>query len=170
MLTRFTATLIGALAVGQAGCHSQGELEMHEELQSTVSIDEAKTIIEDHIKQALSVLPDDAGLDDFESGNIACENGPPGTRLISHEYEIVGLEADLKNEYIDTLRSWWSNNGFRILTDELKGNDGEHRFLWVENEQDKFRLTLIGNRLGRLYIISSSPCIWPDGDPPAAGV
>lgn len=132
---------------------------------TTLSLDETGARMEQHVAAVLAALPDAATLEDPKSGDLACENGPPGTRTTSREDEIAGLDPARAQAHIDAVKVWWEDNGYTVLTDERKGRDGNHRFLRVQNDEDRFTLALTGNRLGRLYIAASSPCVWPDGTP-----
>ncbi|MFD2468246.1 hypothetical protein [Amycolatopsis silviterrae] len=40
-----------------------------------------------------------------------------------------------------------------------------NEYLWVENNADGFRMALQANSAGGLFLISTSPCVWPNGTP-----
>ena len=37
--------------------------------------------------------------------------------------------------------------------------------MWVENNTDGFRMRVTASDGGRLILIATSPCVWPNGTP-----
>lgn len=136
-------------------------------MQPTMTLDEANRLADQYIHRALDALPTGATLSDptiFRDSECddPSDEGPLGRKFASHIYEIVGLDPQRIPSYFDTLRTWWEGNDFAVLKDDRRAG---REFLWVENKQDSFRMTLKANDLGEMYLIASSPCVWPDGTP-----
>lgn len=51
---------------------------------------------------------------------------------------------------------------FQVLRDDPTPG---REYLWVENATDGFRMAFQANDAGEMFLIASSPCIWPDGAP-----
>ncbi|MDV6013736.1 hypothetical protein [Haloechinothrix sp. LS1_15] len=134
-------------------------------MQPTITLDEANDRLDDYIDRALAQLPDAAELTNpHHYHDRDCtdpdDHGPEGRKFASRDYEVVGLDPDEIPTYFDTLKTWWQNNNFRVLD-----NEPEYEFLWVENNDDSFRMTLKANQQGAMRIGASSPCVWPEGTP-----
>jgi hypothetical protein len=71
------------------------------------------------------------------------------------------LPANRYSEYVDQLERWWRDHNFRILDDERPKRES----IWVEHAEDRFRMRVKTNDAGELYLISTSPCVWPNGTP-----
>lgn len=136
-------------------------------MQSAMTLAEANRLADDYIHRALAVLPDRAKLgeprifEDFECDDPTDE-GPLGRKFANHSYEILGLDPQQIPNYFDALKSWWEANNFTVLKDDRRP---DREFLWVENNEDGFRMTLKANDLREMYLYASSPCVWPDGTP-----
>ena len=86
------------------------------------------------------------------------DGGSPERVIASRTYRIQGLPAAGIPSYFAALRTWWQNHDFRVLDDQPP-----NEFLWVENNADGFQMTLKANPSGQLFLITSSPCVWPGG-------
>jgi hypothetical protein len=73
---------------------------------------------------------------------------------------VLGFDKTKIPSYFDAVKAWWHSHNFRVLD-----NTPPTEFLWGENNADAFRMTLKSNDLGELYIIATSPCVWPNGTP-----
>lgn len=134
-------------------------------LQPTITLAEANRRVDDYIVRAFMALPPGLQLNErLRFTDDPCrdpdDGGPQGRRIASRNNEIVGVDPAAIPGYFDTLREWWLANGFVVLD-----NEPEYEFLEVENTADGFRMTLKANRHGNLYLIASSPCVWPEGTP-----
>lgn len=134
-------------------------------MQSTITLDEANQKLDDYIERAFSQLPDDAELTNpHHYHDRRCDDpddqGPEGRKHASRDYYISAIDSDRIPDYFDTLKAWWEENDFRVI-----GNERVNEFLWVENNEDSFRMTLKANPQGEMRLIASSPCVWPEGTP-----
>ena len=134
-------------------------------MQRTITVEQAEQQVEDYFRQALAVLPDQAKAEPGLIHTVDCDdptdNGPAGRKTASVNYQILGLRAADYPAYVDDLERWWHDHDFRILDDDRPAEQS----VWVENTKDGFRMRVQDNPLGELYLIVSSPCVWPDGTP-----
>ncbi|MBN6034440.1 hypothetical protein [Amycolatopsis sp. 195334CR] len=133
-------------------------------MDTTITQQEANRRVDEHLAAALRQFPPGAELHErqrFEADpcDDPDDQGPPGRVIASRSTEVLGIEPARIPEYYDTMKAWWEANGFRVLD-----NEPPHEFLWVENREDAVRLTLEASA-GHLYLLASSPCVWPSGRP-----
>lgn len=152
-----------AAAVGLALAGALAACDIGEGMTSTITLDEANRRLDAYIDKALAQLPAGVGLKErLRIEETACDDidGDEGKQHASRNYEVTGIDPDKIPAYFDTLRTWWLNNNFRILDNEPK-----YENLWVENNDDSFRMTLKAASGGRLILVSASPCVWRNGEP-----
>ncbi|MGW7538241.1 hypothetical protein [Amycolatopsis sp. NPDC054798] len=136
-------------------------------MQPTITAAEANRRVEEYAAKVREALPPNAVYELYaseEHGDCSdpSDNGVKGRVIASRSYQVRGLPADRIPSYFDALRAWWQSHGFRVLD-----NTPPNEFLWVENTSDAFRMTLKANSDGELFVIATSPCVWPDGTPKA---
>lgn len=132
-------------------------------MTSTITLDEANRRLDAYIDKALAQLPAGAALKErLRIEEESCDDvaGDDGKQHASRNYEVTGIDPDKIPTYFDTMRTWWLDNNFRILDNEPK-----YEYLWVENNDDGFRMTLEAASGGRLILVSASPCVWRNGTP-----
>lgn len=158
------AVLLCSAATG--GCGS-GETNGAKEagMQPTITIDEANRRVDEYISRVVEVLPPEAKLQlGYQETRGDCSDptdGGPTNRVVAHRsYDVLGLNPESIPSYFDTLRTWWTNNNFRVLN-----NTPPNEYLWVENNDDGFRMTLQANDKGGIFLDATSPCVWPNGTP-----
>lgn len=134
-------------------------------VRPTITVDEAERRVEEYFRQALAVLPErarpEAALIDTYDCDDPTDNGPAGRKIASVDYQIHDLPPAEYPRYIDDLERWWRDRNFTVLDDERPARQS----VWVENNEDGFRMRVTANDVGGLYIVASSPCVWPDGTP-----
>jgi hypothetical protein len=134
-------------------------------MQPTMTAQAAEERVEANLGAAASVLPDQAQLELFDSGQPNCDDptdhGPKGRVIPFVTYQVLGLSASIYGRCFDLLLRWWEDNGFVVLRDSRPGG----MYVWVENREDGFRMTAQANDLGQLYLTSTAPCVWPNGVP-----
>jgi hypothetical protein len=131
----------------------------------TMTIDDANQRVEQYSTQIREALPTEAtyelsAYEDRGDCSDPTDAGPKNRVIASRTYQIHGLPASNVPSYFSALRAWWQNHNFRILD-----NNPPNEFLWVENKSDGFQMTLKSNFKGELFLITSSPCVWPNGTP-----
>lgn len=142
-----------------AGCGT--EPGMH----NTITVQQAEQRVEEYFREALAVLPPQArpepGLIDTYDCDDPTDNGPTGRKIASVDYQIHDLPPEENPKYVADLERWWRDHNFRILDDERPKRES----IWVENNSDGFRMRVTSSAKGRLVLIATSPCVWPDGTP-----
>lgn len=135
-------------------------------MHTTITVEEAERRVEDYFRQALAVLPARARPEVGLIHTVPCDdptdNGPKGRKIASVDYEIHDLPAAEYPGYVTRLEQWWLANDFQVLDDERPARES----IWVENVEDGFRMRVKTSPSGsRLFLIATSPCVWPDGTP-----
>lgn len=134
-------------------------------MQTTITLKEANRKVDRYIEQAQAQLPPRSRLEErlrFEDSPCTDpdDHGPQGRKIAERSYEVTGIESSKIRDYFDTLKRWWTDNDFSVLDD-----DPPYKYLTVENNIDGVRLALQANDQGHLYLMASSPCVWPNGTP-----
>jgi hypothetical protein len=136
-------------------------------MRNTITVDEAETRVEEYFRDALAVLPKQARPEAGLIHTVECDdpddNGPKGRKIASVDYQIHNLQPEKYSEYVADLERWWLDHNFQILDDERPGYES----IWVENKDDGFRMRIQANKVGELYLGTTSPCVWPNGTPEA---
>jgi hypothetical protein len=134
-------------------------------LRRTITVEQAEQRVEDYFRNALAALPERArpevGLIDTYDCDDPTDNGPKGRQIASVDYDIHDLPPNQYPEYIAQLERWWREHDFRILDDERPKRES----IWVENIKDGFRMRVTATAKGKLVLIATSPCVWPNGTP-----
>jgi hypothetical protein len=135
-------------------------------MEETMNQDEAAERVQEHIDNAVAVLPDTLELERVGGVNVAAcddptDGGPRDRVTVGRSYWLDGLPSEDNDTNIDLLHEYWTANGYRVLTDSRP----EDVFLSVEHEEDSFRMSVQGSAEGSLSLGASSPCVWPEGTP-----
>jgi hypothetical protein len=134
-------------------------------MRNTITAHDAQRRVEDYIQQAITVLPPQRRLTNRFKKTYACDdptdNGPKGRVIATTDYQINGLSPDQYDHHLDALKKWWIGHDFRVLQDARP----KDLYVWVENNADGFRMAVQINDRGEMYLIATSPCVWPNGTP-----
>ena len=134
-------------------------------MSTTITVERAEQRVEEYFRQALAVLPSQARPEVGLIHTVECDdptdNGPKGRKIASVDYQIHDLPPDEYPGYVADLERWWRDHDFRVLDDERPARES----IWVENTHDGFRMRVKANDVGELFIIATSPCVWPNGTP-----
>lgn len=132
-------------------------------MKTTMTQAQANQAVDKHIQDAISRIPDAKYKERIRFEDNPCtdpdDHGAKGRINAQRDYEITEIEPAKIPQYFETLRRWWSSNGFRILD-----NTKPYEYLWVENNADAVRIALQASE-GHLFIKASSPCVWKNGTP-----
>lgn len=129
-------------------------------MEKTPTIEEANRLVEKYLAEARSVLPGTLSTEPhYKETSGICGGNESDMVLATDSFKVSDLTTDQISKYFSMLREWWTHHDYRIL--ENRGNE----YLWVEHNSDGFRLTLKSNKDGEIYLISTSPCVWPNGTP-----
>jgi hypothetical protein len=143
----------------------------------TIDERQATDRLEQHVARAVSALPAAPRLELVSELRTECDDptdfGPKGRIQVSRRYWLAGPPSWRTDEIFDVLREHWLSSGYRVLEDARNRavedmTTGEVRpapLLWVQDDADGFRMTLVSSAGGDLSLVTTSPCIWPDGTP-----
>lgn len=136
-----------------------------EAVRNTITQQQAEQRVEENYRMVLALLPKEARpalqVGDIQPCDDPTDDGPRGRVIASVSYQVRDLQAADFNAHFDAIKQWWTDHNFRILDDSRPKN----MYLWAENNGDGFRMALQANDVGGFYIISTSPCVWPEGTP-----
>ena len=135
-------------------------------MEETITQDEAAEKIEQHVTDAVAVLPDTVELEPlgpvaFASCDDPTDGGPKDRVTVSQRQWLTGLPAEDNEQNVDLLYDYWVSNGYRVIHD-LRPDE---LFVTTESETDAFNVSVQASDEGSLSIGASSPCVWPDGTP-----
>jgi hypothetical protein len=153
----FVGAVVGAV-VTAAACTGSG-LSTEPTLTEQQANEQADQRIADAARQ-LSPQPE---LVRKPNQDVACtglSSQGPAKLTVGRVYELHGLQVDRGAEYADTLRRYWTSQGYR----EMEGS-ATYPLVRAEHPRDGFKLSFsIRNGVAELTAVLS--CIWPDGTPP----
>ncbi len=119
---------------------------------------EAAQAAERHIRAALTAVSPAASLrlesDTVQSCDDPSDGGPAGRVFVARRYWLLGAGPGP----FDALAAFWVDHGYRLVEDR---RSTAYPYLWVEHEEDGFRVGLDANASGDLLLGASSPCFWP---------
>ncbi|MEU0239212.1 hypothetical protein ABZ234_16125 [Nocardiopsis sp. NPDC006198] len=154
-----------AVVVALTACGPGVDSDTSEE-EAAMTHDEAYTRVEEHIAAAVAVFPEAPELEAL-GGDIAnpCDDtvdgGESGRASVGRTYWLRGLPAEDNEASVELLHEYWTANGYQV-TDDGRPED---LAVFVENEEDSFRMSVQSSAQGSLSIGASSPCVWPEGAP-----
>ncbi|WP_198658981.1 hypothetical protein [Nocardiopsis sp. FIRDI 009] len=128
--------------------------------------DEAYERAEEHIAGAVAVLPETVVLSSL-GGDLSnpcfdtVDGGASGIAAVGRTYWLRELPVEDNEANVDLLYEYWTANGYQV-TDDGRPDD---LAVFVEHEEDSFRMSVQSSVQGSLSISSSSPCVWPEGTP-----
>lgn len=153
---------VGGSGAGTASDGTEGGRQM-----STLTIEQARERAQQHIDSAVAALPVTPELTLHRDDELECtdpdDKGPAGRHQVGRTYWLDEVPAERNAEIVDTLHDHWTSGGFRVLADQRSAGD---RFVSVEHGDDAFRMSVQQSKDGSLSLGASSPCVWPDGEPP----
>ncbi|MFI9157763.1 hypothetical protein [Kitasatospora aureofaciens] len=167
-LTR-AATAAAALAVTALPLTACGAATVHERSKPTITLDQAKTQIDGYLADILAKLPvrptsTPASFFDMECD--ANDIGPHGRQQTSRGYDFGDVSSDAKAQAVTDYRTFLTGQGFQPVQDPPNFH---HDWIKLKNPQNDFLATLDGTSDSSrdLTLKVSSPCVWPNGTPPA---
>ncbi|MBB5854671.1 hypothetical protein ACFQ05_15285 [Amycolatopsis umgeniensis] len=134
-------------------------------MKPTITIVQANQKVTDYLTQVRVAFPAEARykLTASEEHGPCLDptDGGSGERVIAtRTFQIFDLPKENIPSYFTAVKEWAQSHNFRILD-----NNPPNEYLWLENNSDSVRMALKANSLGGLYLIATSPCVWPDGTP-----
>lgn len=136
-------------------------------MKPTITEQQARDRVEKYIDDTLAVFPASTTKKLDRANRSECtdptDNGPGGRFEISSTYQLVGLDPASYPNLFDTIVQWWKTHGFTVLHDSRPTD----QYVFARNDTDAFDMSLQANDLGKIYLGATSPCVWPNGTPPA---
>ncbi|MGW3045631.1 hypothetical protein ACWC9T_37770 [Kitasatospora sp. NPDC001159] len=167
LIKRVTATatlLIAVLALNACGV---GTLD--ERSKPTITLDQAKKQIDTYLTDILAKLPVKPAKSPGDFSDLECDAndiGPHGRTQTGREYDFGDVPSAPKAQAAKDFREFLTGHGF-----EPDPNAAGSRPDWIrmKNPKDNFLATLDGvsDSSHNLSLRVSSPCVWPNGKPPA---
>ncbi|MDV6011830.1 hypothetical protein F8178_04950 [Haloechinothrix sp. LS1_15] len=134
-------------------------------MEPTITEEQARDRAEQHLHDAIAALPDQPSLRQLSDYSDACtdptDGGPQGRYQVGMTYWLDDLPKEKNREYLDVLYAHWEANNYRI-----RGDRRDRGSIYVEHNDDAFRMSIRTSDEGDLSLGASSPCIWPEGTPP----
>ncbi|MER7752788.1 hypothetical protein [Kitasatospora sp. NPDC097643] len=166
LIRRATATAV--LAVTVLALNACGASTVQERSKPTITLDQAKKQIDDDLAAILAKLPVKPANSLGAFSDLECEAndvGPHGRTQTRRGYDFGDVPSAPKAETVNAFRTFLTGQGFQPVEDPA----GAHND-WVRlKNQDGFLATLDGvaDTSHDLTLRVSSPCVWPNGTPPA---
>ncbi|MFF9640937.1 hypothetical protein [Kitasatospora aureofaciens] len=165
-----TAVLtVTTLALALTGC---GAATLPERSQPTMTLDQAKTQIDGYRSDILAHLPVEPTTDPTAPASYsdsecdANDIGPHGRQQTERSAVFADLPLPDRTKAADAFRAYLTGRGFQVVPEPPDSHIG-----WVrmKNPKDNFLAVLDGaTDTGRTFQLKvSSPCVWPNGTPPA---
>lgn len=152
------SVLVGLLVV-LSGC---GDMK-------TITAEQAAERVELHLRAVETAIPGARFEVHRESHISPCnepeDGGPLGRVYASAGYWIRDVPAERNAEVYEIALGFWEIQGFRVVVDKRRPG---RAFVEVEAPEPDFTtvsLVMSGDATHTLSIVSSSPCVWPDGVP-----
>jgi hypothetical protein len=157
----YLTTLLAAAALILTACGGPGT-------GPTITSAEAATRVDAHIHEVAAAIPG-ARLQlqspmAITMCNAPVDGGPLGRVAASASYRVVGYPPDQNAAAFDLAQHYWTDHGYRILHDARP----QDAYLWAEAPDPDFTTIALeesGNGTHVLFLVSSSPCVWPEGIP-----
>jgi hypothetical protein len=134
---------------------------------NTMTEQQAAQQVQANIHAAAAQLPATARLEQQLTNSVACGDPTDPVRrdlvTAGSAYQVHNLDPAQYPHLFDQLRTWWTAHDFRILDDKHLSTTSQ--FLSVENNKDGFQMAIQSNDNGGLFLMGSSPCVWPTGKP-----
>ncbi|MFH9349937.1 hypothetical protein [Kitasatospora sp. NPDC017646] len=160
------AAVLAVTALAASGC---GASTLHERAKPTISLEQAKTRIDGYLAGILAKLPVQPVSTPAAFSDLECDAndvGPHGRKQTSRGYDFGDVSSDIKAQAVTDYRTYLAGQGFQPVQDP----PGFHRdWVKLKNAQNDFLAVLDGTADSShdLTLQVSSPCVWPDGTPPA---
>jgi hypothetical protein len=130
---------------------------------STITEAEANEQGARRITEAAGQLAPKPELVEKPNQDVVCRglsSSGPEQLTVGRVYELRGLDPDRAPAYVDTLRGYWTGQGYRVMD-----GTASYPLLRVEHPDDGFTLSFsVRNGVAEMTAVIS--CIWPDGTPP----
>lgn len=135
----------------------------------TLTTEQARTRLDQHLRAAADRISPRPTLEEHLVGTMDCadptDGGPEGRVFVEAHHWLRGVDRARNPAVFDVLHDHWSSHGYAVLTDLRHRQTAPE--LQVRHTTEGFSMSLRENLDGELTLSGSSPCVWPEGHPPA---
>lgn len=135
----------------------------------TLTEEQASSRLEQHLRAAIEQIEPRPQPEPGLVGSMPCDDptdgGPLGRVFVEAHYTLHGIAAGANRRIFDVLHRYWTEQGYTVLSDQRDRERAPQ--LKVRHRQDGFSVSLRENLARELRISGSSPCVWPEGNPPS---
>ncbi|MER6300110.1 hypothetical protein ABT247_11135 [Kitasatospora sp. NPDC001539] len=163
------ATATATLLIAMLTLNACGAATMGERSKPTITLDQAKKQIDAYLTGIQAKLPVKPVKSSSDFRDLECDAndvGPHGRTQSSREYDFGDVPTAPKAEAAKAFREFLTGQGFEPDTDAAGSRPD---WIRMRNAKDNFLATLDGTSDSShdLSLRVSSPCVWPNGTPPA---
>ncbi|MFF1791386.1 hypothetical protein ACFVX9_33660 [Kitasatospora sp. NPDC058243] len=167
LIRRVTTTAV--LAVAVLALNACGVQTLNERSKSTITLDQAKKQIDTYLADTLAKLPVKPTASSGDFFDMECDAndiGPHGRTQTHRGYDFGDVPSAPKAEAANAFRTFLTGQGFQPVQDPPNFHND---WIRLKNPKNDFLATLDGvsDASHDLTLRVSSPCVWPDGTPPA---
>lgn len=136
----------------------------------TMTEEQAWARLEQHLRAAMAQIEPGFVAEPERAETMPCDDptdgGPPGRVFVEAHHLLGHIPRSANRAVFDDLHRYWTEQGYAVVSD-LRTREAAP-LLTVEHTGDGFSLGLRENAIGELRVFGSSPCVWPEGHPPAS--
>ncbi|MBO1416571.1 hypothetical protein [Streptomyces sp. FH025] len=163
------AAVTATLAVTVLALNACGAQTLKERSKPTITLDRAKGRIDTYLADILAQLPIKPTASSGDFSDLECDAddiGPHGRTQTGRGYDFGDVPSAPKAEAANDFRAFLTGLGFQPVQDPPDFHDD---WIKLKNPQNGFLAVLDGvsDSSRNLSLRVSSPCVWPDGTPPA---
>ncbi|MFJ7248161.1 hypothetical protein ACIQWA_26505 [Kitasatospora sp. NPDC098652] len=163
------AIMLALAAVTALALNACGANTVQERSKPTITLDAAKKQIDGYLTDTLAALPVKPTKSPGDFSDLECDAndiGPHGRTQSRREYDFGDVPPERKAEAAKAFREFLTGRGFEPDPDAAGSRSD---WIRLRNPKDGFLATLDGvsDSSHDLSLRVGSPCVWPDGTPPA---
>ncbi|MFJ7248160.1 hypothetical protein ACIQWA_26500 [Kitasatospora sp. NPDC098652] len=161
-----TATVLAITTLALSSC---GVDTLEERSKPTITLDQAKKQIDSYLADILAKLPVKPTSLPAAFSDLECEAndiGPHGRTETSRGFDFGDIASAPRAETVATFRTLLTKQGFQPVADPP---DYHRDWVKLKNPANSFVAVLDGTSDASRNVSLSvvSPCVWPNGTPPA---
>ncbi|MEV7773082.1 hypothetical protein [Kitasatospora sp. NPDC086791] len=142
---------------------------LQERSKPTMTLDQAKKQIDNYLADILAKLPIKPTASSGDFSDLECDAndvGPHGRTQTSRGYDFGDVPSATRAEAAGAFRTLMIERGFQSVAD---APDFHPDWIKLKNPSDSFLAVLDGvsDASRNVSLNVSSPCVWPNGTPPA---
>lgn len=162
-------TLAAVLAIVTLALNACGVNTLQERSKPTMTLNQARKQIDSYLTDILGKLPIKPTASSGDFSDLECEAndiGPHGRKQTSRGYDFGDVPSATRAEATSAFRTLMTEHGFQPVADAPDFHPG---WIKLKNSTDNFFAVLDGvsDASRNVSLNVSSPCLWPNGTPPA---